>query len=41
MQCNRDLLFPTTIHYYDNVLEDKQLNNIIEFLEKQGKEKIN
>mgnify|MGYP003148237229 FL=1 len=40
MQCNRDLLFPTTIHYYDNVLEDKQLNNIIEFLEKQGKEKI-
>ena len=36
----KDLLFPTTVHYYDNVLETEYIDSMIEYLEAEGGEKI-
>ena len=36
----KDLLFPTTIHWYDNVLEKEYIDSMIEYLETKGDEKI-
>tara|TARA_R100001463_G_scaffold7890_3_gene24823 strand:- start:74 stop:676 length:603 start_codon:yes stop_codon:yes gene_type:complete len=36
----KDLLFPTTIHWYDNVLEPEYIDSMIEYLETEGADKI-
>ena len=35
----KELLFPTTVHYYDNVLEPEYVDSMSEFIEKQGEVK--
>ncbi len=35
----RDLVFPTTIHYYDNVLEPKYIDSMVNYIEDKGKAK--
>ena len=36
----KDLIFPTTIHYYDNLLETEYIDSMIEYLETEGAHKI-
>ena len=36
----KDLIFPTTIHYYDNLLEPEYIDSMIDYLEKEGEDKI-
>ena len=35
----KELLFPTTVHYYDNLLEPEYVDSMSEFIEKQGESK--
>ena len=36
----KDLIFPTTIHYYDNLLEAEYIDSMIKYLEAEGTHKI-